>query len=170
MAKYIVEDSSLSNIGSAIRTIRNEETKYRLSEIPGIIEFNMLSVPDPIVAGDYPIYGITTSEKIESSEYTDLGIYQFTALRAGTYRFKWCCMKPAIGGTSGNGTALFHNDAQIYENLSFSSNVNYNVVDVSMAQGDVVSVRAKHSGMYSTYIYGVSVCIDWNGGNAFFNG
>lgn len=132
---------------------------------------NTIEIPDPIVAGDYPIYGLTTSSKIESTSYTDLDLYIFTINRAGTYRFKWCTMKPAVslGGSGSCASALFLNDEKQYENTSFSDNVQYNSVDVTCAVGDVVRVKGKHTGgSYSTYIYGVNVCIEWSNPNAFF--
>lgn len=135
------------------------------------IPSNWIPLPEVIKAGDYPISGLTTSSKITSTSYTDLGIYVFTANRPGTYRFKWCCMKPAVtfGGSGTCASALFLNDVSQFENTSFSDNVQYNTVDVAMNAGDVVRVKAKHSGgMYATYIYGVHVCIDWSDPNAFF--
>ena len=134
------------------------------------IPSNWIPLPEVIKAGDYPIYGLTTSSKITSTSYTDLGLYVFTANRAGTYRFKWCCMKPAVSFSSGSSaSALFLNDVSQFENTKFSDNVQYNTVDVAMNAGDVVRVKAKHSGsMYATYIYGVHVCIDWSNSNAFF--
>ena len=135
------------------------------------IPSNWIPLPEVIKAGDYPIYGLTTSSKITSTSYTDLDLYVFTANRAGTYRFKWCCMKPAVSFGSGgsSASALFLNDVSKFENTSFSDNVQYNTVDVAMNAGDVVRVKAKHSGgMYATYIYGVHVCIDWSDPNAFF--
>lgn len=168
MTEYLVQKDTMNNIGDSIRNVLNESAEYTPSEMANKIDARMLGIPDPIVAGDYPIYGITTSEKIESSSYTDLGVFQFTANRAGTYRFKWCCMKSAIGSSSGNGTSLYLNDVQQYENTSYSNNVIYSQVDVTMAVGDVVSIRGKHSGMYATYIFGVNVCIDWSAPNAFF--
>lgn len=141
--------------------------KVTVNAIPS----NWIPLPDPIVAGDYPIYGLTTSEKITSTSYTDLDLYIFTANRPGTYRFKWCCMKPAVtlGGSGTCASALFLNDVQQFENTSFSDNCQYNSVDVTMKAGDVVRIKGKHSGgMYATYIYGVHVCIDWSNANAFF--
>ncbi len=135
------------------------------------IPSNWIPLPETIKAGDYPISGLTTSSKISSTSYTDLGIYVFTANRPGTYRFKWCCMKPAvtIGGSGTCASALFLNDVSQFENTSFSDNCQYNSVDVTMKAGDVVRIKGKHSGgMYATYIYGVHVCIDWSNPNAFF--
>lgn len=166
--EYLIQQETMVNLGDSIREVLNSEKTYTPTEMADVINTRMIGIPDPIVAGDYPIYGITTSQKISDSSYTDLGVFIFTVNRAGTYRFKWCCMKPAIGGSSGNGTALFVNDIQQYENASFSDNVNFNEVDVTVVQGDIVSIKGKHSGMYATYIYGVSVCIDWSDSNAFF--
>lgn len=166
--EYLIQDNSLIKIGNAIRNVFNSTNVYSPQGMAEMIDSRMLGVPDPIVAGDYPIYGICTSQKIEDSSYTDLGVFRFTVNRAGTYRFKWCCMKPAIGGSSGNGTALFLNDENQYENSSFSNNVNFNEVDVECSVGDIVSIKGRHNGMYATYIFGVSVCIEWNGVNGFF--
>lgn len=134
------------------------------------IPSNWIEGPTTIEAGDYPICGKTTSTKVTATSYTDIGM-NFTANKAGTYRFKWCCMKPAVtfGGSGNPGTALFLNGVQQYENTSFSDNVNYNTVDVAMNVGDTVSVQARHGGsMYATYVYGVNVCIKWDNPNAFF--
>lgn len=142
-------------------------SKVTVNGIPS----NWIPLPETIKAGDYPIYGLTTSSKITSTSYTDLGIYVFTANRAGTYRFKWCCMKPAVtlGGSGTPASALFLNDVSQFENTSFSDNCQYNSVDVTMKAGDVVRIKGKHGGgMYATYIYGVHVCIDWSNPNAFF--
>ena len=139
--------------------------------IVNAIPSNWIPLPEEIKAGDYPIYGLTTKSKITSTSYTDLGIYVFTANRPGTYRFKWCCMKPAVtlGGSGTCASALFLNDVSQFENTSFSDNCQYNSVDVTMKAGDVVRIKGKHSGgMYATYIYGVHVCIDWSNPNAFF--
>ena len=139
--------------------------------IVNAIPSNWIPLPEEIKAGDYPISGLTTSSKITSTSYTDLGIYVFTANRPGTYRFKWCCMKPAVtlGGSGTCASALFLNDVSQFENTSFSDNCQYNSVDVTMKAGDVVRIKGKHSGgMYATYIYGVHVCIDWSNPNAFF--
>ena len=166
----LIKESSLTNIGDSIRDVLNENNTYSPAEMANVIDARMLGVPDPIVAGDYPIYGMTTSSKINSSSYTDLGVYRFTVNRAGTYRFKWCMMKAAVSFGSGTTkSALFLNDVQQYENTSFSDNVQYNSVDVACNVGDVVSVRGLYSGsMYAGYIYGVHVCIDWSDANAFF--
>lgn len=107
---YSILHSTLEAIANALRKIFNTKTNYSTTEMISLIENRTLGLPEVIEAGDYPIYGITTSEKIEDSSYTDLGIFTFTCRRAGIYRFKWCCMKPAIGGSSGNSTALFLND------------------------------------------------------------
>lgn len=131
-----------------------------------------VALPDPIVAGDYPVYGLTTSQKIDSTDYTDLGVYVFTVNRPGTYRFKWCTMKPALslGGSVSCASALFLNGVKQYENASFSDNVQYNSVDVACSAGDVVQVMGRHTGgSYSTYIYGVSVHIGWEAPDAFFS-
>lgn len=169
MKIYTILHSSLEAIVVALRKIFNTTTDYSITEMTELIKNRTLGLPEVIEAGDFPIYGITTSEKIKDSSYTDLGIFTFTTVRAGTYRFKWCCMKPAIGGNSGNSTALYLNDEQQYENSTFSNNVNFNEVDVTIQPGDVVSIRGKHSGLYATYIYGVSVCIKWDNANAFFS-
>ena len=171
MALYRITAATLTNIADSIRNTVNETDTYTPSEMANKIETRMVGIPDPIVAGDYPIYGLTTQNKITATSYTDLGLYIFTANRAGTYRFKWCCMKPAmsLGGSGSSSSALFLNDIQQYENTSFSDNTQYNSVDVTMAIGDVVRIKGKHTGgMYATYIYGVSVCIDWSDSNAFF--
>lgn len=171
MAEYLIQEPTLINIGSSIRDVLNTSDTYTPTEMANNISARMLGVPDPIVAGDYPIYGLTTSSKITSTSYSDLGVYIFTANRAGTYRFKWCCMKPAmtLGGSGTCASALFLNDVSQFENTSFSDNVQYNTVDVAMNVGDVVRIKAKHSGgMYATYIYGVHVCIEWSDANAFF--
>ena len=168
--EYLVQEETMTNLGNSVRDVLNESNTYTPSEMTSLISSRMLGVPDPIKAGDYPIYGMTTSSKINSSEYTDLGVYSFTVNRAGTYRFKWCMMKAAVsfgGGTT--SSALFLNDVKQYENTSFSDNVQYNSVDVTCAVGDVVSVRGLYSGsLYAGYIYGVHVCIDWSDANAFF--
>lgn len=170
MSKYLIEKDSLTSIGDSIRNVLNNTETYSPAEMANIIDTRMIGVPDPIVAGDYPIYGMTTSAKINSSSYTDLGVYSFTVNRAGTYRFKWCMMKAAVTLGGKTSSALFLNDVQQYENSSFSDNVQYNSVDVNCAVGDVVSVRGLYSGnMYAGYIYGVHVCIDWSDPNAFFN-
>ncbi len=171
MAEYLIQDTTLVNIGNSMRDVLNESNVYTPLEMSDKIATRMLGVPEPIVAGDYPIYGLTTSSKITSTSYTDLDIYVFTVNRAGTYRFKWCCMKPAVAlGSSGTcASALFLNDVSQFENTSFSDNVQYNTVDVTCKAGDVVRIKAKHSGgMYATYVYGVHVCIEWSDPNAFF--
>lgn len=171
MAKYVIEEESMVNIGDSIRGVLNGVNTYTPSNMATAISSRMLGIPDPITAGDYPIYGITTSEKINDTSYTDLDTYIFTVNRTGTYRFKWCTMKPALslGGSGTCASALFLNDVQQYENTSFSDNVQYNSVDVSCVSGDVVRIKGKHTGgSYATYIYGVNVCIDWNNSNAFF--
>ena len=141
-------------------------SKVTVNGIPS----NWIPLPETIKAGDYPIYGMTTSSKINSSEYTDLGIYRFTVNRAGTYRVKWCMMKAAISiGSGSTKSALYLNDVMKYENKSFKDNVQYNSVDVTCAVGDVISVRGLYTGsMYAGYIYGVHICIDWSNANAFF--
>lgn len=141
-------------------------SKVTVNGIPS----NWIPLPEEIKAGDYPIYGMTTSSKINSSEYTDLGVYRFTVNRAGTYRVKWCMMKAAVSFGSGTTkSALFLNNVMKYENNSFSDNVQYNSVDVTCAVGDVISVRGLYSGsMYAGYIYGVHICVDWSNANAFF--
>ena len=168
-AQTIKGDSNLtsSNIKSGV-TIFNVKGSYVGGDIPN----NYIPLPDPIEAGDYPIAGLTTSAKVtDTSNYVDTGL-NFTANRAGTYRFKWTCMKPAVafGGSGTSSTALFLNGVEQYSNSSFSDNVNYNTVDVTMKAGDNVSVQCKHGGsMYATYIYGVNVCIKWDNPNAFFS-
>lgn len=169
--EYLVQEETMTTIGDSIRDVLNETDTYTPAEMASVIDSRMLGVPDPIVAGDYPIYGLTTSSKITSTSYTDLDLYIFTVNRAGTYRFKWCCMKPAVtlGGSGTCASALFLNDVSQYENTSFSDNVQYNSVDVTCNVGDVVRIKGKHSGgMYATYIYGVHVCIEWSDPNAFF--
>lgn len=167
-AQTISGDSNLKaeNIKGGV-TIFNVKGTYTGGEIP----YYYVQIPDPIEAGDYPIAGLTTSEKVtNTSNYVDTGL-NFTANRAGTYRFKWTCMKPAmtLGGSGTSSTALFLNNVEYYSNSSFSDNTNYNTVDVAMNVGDTVSVRCKHGGnMYATYIYGVHVCIKWDNPNAFF--
>lgn len=171
MAEYLIQEETCVNIADSVRDVLNETDTYTPAEISDVILSRMLGVPNPIVAGDYPIYGVTTSSKITSTSYTDLGIYVFTINRTGTYRFKWCCMKPAVtlGGSGTCASALFLNDVLQYENTSFSDNVHYCTVDITCNAGDVVRIKGKHSGgMYSTYIYGVNVCIDWSNANAFF--
>lgn len=171
MVEYLIQENTLVNMGNSVRNVLNTSDTYTPNEITEIVQSRMLGVPEPIVAGDYPIYGLTTSSKITSTSYTDLDLYIFTANRPGTYRFKWCCMKPAMAldnsGTS--ASALFLNDVQQFENTSFSDNCQYNSVDVTMKAGDVVRIKGKHSGgMYATYICGVHVCIEWSNANAFF--
>lgn len=168
MKIYTILHSSLEAIAAALRKIFNATSDYSITEMVNLIENRTLGLPKTIEAGDFPIYGITTSEKIEDSSYTDLGIFTFTAVRAGTYRFKWCCMKSAVGGGSGNSTALYLNNEQQYENSTFNNNVNFNEVDITVQPGDTVSIKGRHSGLYATYIYGVSVCIKWDDANAFF--
>lgn len=171
MSEYLIQESTLTNIGNSIRDVLNETNVYTPMQMSDKIESRMLGVPEPIVAGYYPIYGLTTKSKITSTSYTDLGLYVFTVNRSGTYRFKWCCMKPALslGGGGSSASALFLNDVLQFENTSFSDNTQYNTVDVTCNVGDVVRVKGKHTGsMYATYIYGVSVCIDWSEPNAFF--
>ena len=132
------------------------------------IPSNWIPLPETIRAGDYPIYGMTTSSKINSSDFTDLGVYNFKVNRAGTYRVKYAMMKPAVGGTP--TSAVFLNDTQIYTNNSFSDNMQYCSVDVTANAGDTIYVKGKYSGWsYSGYIFGVHICIDWNNPNAFFN-
>ena len=167
MALYRIENTTLTNIADSIRDVINENNTYTPSEMADKISSRMIGIPDPIVAGDYPIYGMTTSKKINSSSYTDLGVYSFTVNRTGTYRVKWAMMKPAIGGTP--TSAVFVNDTELYSNSSFSNNMQYNSVDVTANKGDVISVKGKYSGsMYSGYIFGVHICIDWSEANAFF--
>jgi len=168
MSKYLIENDSLTSIGDSIRNVLNNTEEYSPAEMANIIDTRMLGVPDPIVAGDFPISGMTTKAKINSSSYTDLGVYTWTVNRPGTYRVKWAMMKPAIGGTP--TSALFLNDTEMYSNSSFSDNMQYNSVDVTAAKGDTISVKGKYSGsMYSGYIFGVHICIEWNDANAFFN-
>ena len=167
MGKYLVEQETMTNIADSIRDVLNATDTYTPSEMSETISSRMIGIPDPIVAGDYPIYGMTTSSKINSSSYTDLGVYSFTVNRAGTYRVKFAMMKPAIGGTPTG--AVFLNNTVLYENSSFSDNMQYNSVDVTANKGDVISVKGKYSGaMYSGYIFGVHICIDWSDANAFF--
>lgn len=110
------------------------------------------------------IGGATTSSKINGS-WTDLGVYTWTIKKAGTYRFKWCMMKPAVSlGSMTVGTRLVHNGTSVYENSSFSDNVNYNSVDVICSAGDTISVQGRYEASYSTYsgyIYGVSIHTSW---------
>lgn len=112
MTEYLIQENTLVNMGNSVRNVLNTSDTYTPNEITEIVQSRMLGVPDPIVAGDYPIYDLTISEKITSTSYTDLDLYIFTANRPGTYRFKWCCMKPAVTlGSSGTcASALFLND------------------------------------------------------------
>lgn len=172
MSEYLIQDTTLTDISNSIQTVLNDTTTRTPGEMAEVIDTRMLGVPDPIEAGDYPIYGMTTSSKINSSEYTDLGVYSFTVNRPGTYRVKWCMMKAAIsfGSSRTTASALFLNDVKQYENTSFSDNVQYNSVDVTCAAGDVISVRGLYDGsMYAGYIYGVHICIKWDNANAFFS-
>ena len=167
MAEYLIQEATLVNIGDSIRDVLNESSIYTPAEMANKIETRMVGIPDPIVAGDYPISGMTTSSKINSSDYTDLGVYHWTVNRAGTYRVKYAMMKPAIGGTP--TSAVFLNDTELYSNSSFSDNMQYNSVDVTANVGDVIYVKGKYSGaVYSGYIFGVHICIDWSDPNAFF--
>lgn len=167
MAEYLIQKNTLTNLGNSIRNVLNTSNTYTPNEMAETIQSRMLGIPDPIVAGDYPISGMTTSSKINSSDYTDLGIYHWTVNRAGTYRVKYAMMKPAIGGTP--TSAVFLNDTVLYENSSFSDNMQYNSVDVTANVGDVIYVKGKYSGsIYSGYIFGVHICIDWSDPNAFF--
>lgn len=132
-----------------------------------------VKLPDTIEAGDYPIYGITTNQKITSSSYTDLGVYIFTVKKTGTYRFKWAMMKmPGSFGISQDitGSALYKNNSQIFVNEEFDrNNMQYNTVDVTCNAGDIISVRGKYTGsVYAGYLFGVNVCIKWDNPNMFF--
>ena len=113
-------------------------------------------------------------EELGAGEFSKIKVngMNFTINRAGTYRFKWCCMKPAVslGGSGTSASALFKNGTMVSgtENTSFSDNTHYQVHDIACAAGDVISIREKHGGsMYATYIYGVSVHIDWSPANGF---
>lgn len=128
------------------------------------IPSHWLEGPTSITAGDYMIGGATTSSKINGDSWTDLGVYTWTIKKAGTYRFKWCMMKAAVtfGSSGTTSTRLVHNGTSIYENSSFSDNVNYNSVDVTCAVGDTISVQGYYDGsMYAGYIYGVSIHTAW---------
>lgn len=128
------------------------------------IPSNYIEGPSSITAGDYMIGGATTSSKINGG-WTDLGVYRWTIKKAGTYKFKWCMMKPAVSiGNAKIGTRLVHNGVTVYENNSFDDNVNYNTPDVTCSVGDTISVQGRYETSYTTYsgyIYGVSIHTSW---------
>lgn len=123
-------------------------------------------LPSPIVAGNTPVLGSWTGQKVSATTATETSL-TLTITQAGTYRFRIPCLTSSSYSMGGSPTVyLYKNGAQAASNMVSTSVVSALSFDLACAAGDVITVYA--AGVGSSYmttavtVLALIACVDWD--------
>lgn len=131
--------------------------------ITGVMTAGGGDLPDPITAGDTPVFADITYQSTSSSAET--AAQTFTCRKAGAYRLKAifnatyssCTAGIYVNGAAAAAASWEGSGSHLYDTI---------ITDQALAAGDVVEVRIKGGGLSSrvTSSHGLIVCINWETG------
>ena len=131
--------------------------------ITGVMTAGGGDLPDPITAGDTPVFADVTYQSTSSSAET--AAQTFTCRKAGAYRLKAvfnatyssCTAGIYVNGAAAAAASWEGSGSHLYDTI---------ITDQALAAGDVVEVRIKGAGLSSrvTTCRGLIVCINWETG------
>lgn len=122
-------------------------------------------LPSPIVAGNTPVLGSWTGQKVSATTVTETSL-TLTITQAGTYRFRIPCAVSSMYSTGSPTVYLYRNGTQAASNMVSSTTVSALSLDLTCAAGDVITVYA--AGVGSSYmttavtVLALIACVDWD--------